>query len=356
MGFNVKWDITYKCNLNCAHCINGNLLGETKNELTTEDVRQVIKKLKQAGAEYVHLLGGEPTAREDVLEIFRYFNDEKLNFGFNTNGLKLVKEDFRRAIVENRSLTNIVFSLEGPRSEINDQIRGKKVFEITTGNLRELIRAKQELERKDLKITVNTVVSKTNMNYITEMISFCKELGVDEIVLLQFISEGNGKTLNGGLSVDEELKVIADVAKSYKKVRGEIDIKPKFAPPLTEEYVKKVLKQDFPESYNMCGAGEKFFYINNRGEMYPCDRYKERIMLLNEREEIELVKKDFWEIASKAGFGEIFQIAEREETYQDCDPCNHCKLLKKSCYPCPAQRGAKEMVLCKRMMEEIKNV
>lgn len=23
MGVTIKWDITYKCNLNCNHCING---------------------------------------------------------------------------------------------------------------------------------------------------------------------------------------------------------------------------------------------------------------------------------------------------------------------------------------------
>lgn len=356
MELNVKWDVTYKCNLNCAHCINGNLLGKIEDELSTEDVRKVIKKLKQAGVEYVHLLGGEPTAREDALEIFKYFNEENLNFGFNTNGLKLVKEDFRKAIVKNKNLVNVIFSLEGPNAEINDKIRGKKVFEVTTENLRKLIYAKKELARDNLRITVNTVVSRTNMNHIVEMIYFCKKLGVDEIVFLQFIPEGNGKTLNGSLSVEEELQIIADVAKCYENVHGEIDIKPRFVTPLAEEYAEKVLKLKFPKGYNMCGAGENFFYLNNKGELYPCDRYKKQIMQLNERQEINLVNNDFWEIATKEGFGELFQIAERESTYQDCEPCNHCKFLKKTCYPCPAQRRAKEMMICKRMMEEMNNV
>lgn len=46
MGFILKWDITYKCNLHCAHCINGNFLGKTENELSLEEVKNIIRNYK----------------------------------------------------------------------------------------------------------------------------------------------------------------------------------------------------------------------------------------------------------------------------------------------------------------------
>ena len=87
MNINVKWDITYKCNLNCAHCVNGDLLGKIENELNTVQDKRIIEKLKKAGVTYVHILGGEPTARADFLEITRKFEEEGLEFGFNTTGI-----------------------------------------------------------------------------------------------------------------------------------------------------------------------------------------------------------------------------------------------------------------------------
>lgn len=356
MNLNVKWDITYKCNLNCAHCINGQLLGMTEDELDTIQVLDIIKKLKAAGVSYVHLLGGEPTARLDFLKIIKAFEDENLNFGFNTNGLKLKDVDYLDAIVNNKAIKNVVCSLEGPTAQINDQIRGKRVFEVTTENIRHLVANRQKLGRNDLKVTVNTVVSKNNISYIPRMISFCQKMGVDEIVLLQFIQEGNGANLSIVPSENEVLTLIETIADSYAKYKDKIEISPKFAMPLTKEYVNRVLKKEFPQTYSLCGAGDKFFYLNNKGELYPCDRYKDRINDLNDKEDINLVKNEFWNVADQPGFEEIYRYFANEKNYGTLYPCNDCQYLGEFCCPCPAQKPTGVISLCKRMKEKIENV
>ncbi|AZR72701.1 hypothetical protein BBF96_04420 [Anoxybacter fermentans] len=77
MGINFKWDITYRCNLNCNHCVNGNFLNQTDQELSTEGVKKVIDRLSDIDTDYVHLLGGEPTFRKDFYEIMDYFGEKK---------------------------------------------------------------------------------------------------------------------------------------------------------------------------------------------------------------------------------------------------------------------------------------
>ena len=356
MNINVKWDITYKCNLNCAHCVNGNLLGKIENELDTVQDKKVIEKLKKAGVTYVHILGGEPTARADFLEITKKFEEEELEFGFNTNGLKLANLKYLEEIVKNKALKNIVCSLEGPNAEINDEIRGKRVFDVTTENIRKLVATKQEIGRMDLKLTINTVVSKSNIDFIIDMIYFCREIGVNEIVLLQFIPEGNGKNLNVVPSVEEQLNLIKNIAKCYKELKDEIEITPKFAFPLTYKYAEKVLKEEFPQTYNMCGAGENYFYINNCGELYPCDRYKTRVEFLHEKREISLLNDKFWKIVNLKGFEEIFEFCADLENYKEDVPCNRCEFLGLKCFPCPAQKRNGPMQVCKKMMEEIEHV
>ena len=157
MGINVKWDITYKCNLYCEHCINASYLGND-GDLSTAQIGQVVKNMKDAGVNYVHLLGGEPLARKDILEVFDIFKKNNLSFGFNTNGLKINDENTLFNIMNNEQIKKLVFSIEGPDAETNDKIRGKKVFEKCISSLKKTINMKDVYKREDLKIHVNTVV------------------------------------------------------------------------------------------------------------------------------------------------------------------------------------------------------
>lgn len=43
MGITIKWDCTYKCNLNCTHCINGDFLGKTDDEMNLTEIKKVLK-------------------------------------------------------------------------------------------------------------------------------------------------------------------------------------------------------------------------------------------------------------------------------------------------------------------------
>lgn len=359
MGKNVKWDITYKCNLNCAHCINGNFLNNIKDELDLEEVREVIKRLKKSGITYVHLLGGEPTARTDIMDIFGEFQLNNLDFGFNTNGLKLINANFRERLINNSALKNIIFSLEGPNAELNDIIRGKKVFEVTYNNLKETISLKRRLGRNDLKITVNTVVSKLNYLYINDMIRFCIENKVDELVLLQFIPEGNAHNNNYSLGTKETLDLINNISTFLEdnEVRECLRIVPRFVFPLAQKYAEVVLGKYFPLATSMCGAGSNFFYLNNKGQLYPCDRYRQ---VIDESGcDNKLLESEFWDIVSYKEFNDIFEMSESDKIYSLYEPCNKCECLQKTCYPCVALSEGNKKVsidICKKMMEEIENV
>ncbi|MDE7030265.1 MAG: hypothetical protein K2P63_09860, partial [Lachnospiraceae bacterium] len=250
--------------------------------------------------------------------------------------------------------------LEGPTAEVNDKIRGKKVFEITCKNLKELVDFKRKHNLTNLTITVNTVVSQLNIEYIIDMIMWCQTMGVDEIGLLQFLAEGNGAKLNGTITPEQELELIEKIAGIYENMKGKIKIVPKFTYPLAGKYARKVLNLDFPEYGHYCGAGEFFFYMNNRGELYPCDRYRDRMMDLWDREKLVLSDEsaDFWDIASMHGFEEVFEKMEGKDEYKKCHPCSQCEFLRKNCYPCPVYAAGREIQVraCAKMWEEIKNV
>ena len=135
----------------------------------------------------------------------------------------------------------------------------------------------------------------------------------------------------------------------------QIRVVPKFANPIAHDYAEVVLKKYFPTTTCMCGAGDEFFYINNKGELYPCDRARETINEKIPKENRLLVKKDFWEVASHPLYGEIFGESENIETYSEYTPCNRCEYLQKKCYPCVMRKKTTEVKTCTIMFEEIDN-
>ena len=61
---NVVWELTLRCNMNCAHC--GSKAGHARGEeLDHEEALNLCRQLGEMGCEILTLLGGEPFLRED---------------------------------------------------------------------------------------------------------------------------------------------------------------------------------------------------------------------------------------------------------------------------------------------------
>ena len=89
------FELTDRCNLKCVHCyINqpaGSILHRT-NELTTEQVKQVLDKMVDAGTLFVTLTGGEALLRQDFPEIYMHAKKRGLLMTVFTNGTLITEE------------------------------------------------------------------------------------------------------------------------------------------------------------------------------------------------------------------------------------------------------------------------
>lgn len=268
------------------------------------------------------------------------------------------RKEILEELLANKHFKNIVFSLEGSTAEVNDAIRGKNVYVHTVKNIKNLIQLKEEHNREDIIVTINTVLCKKNIDDIKIMIELCLDLHVNEFVILQFIVEGNAINNDESISFEDELKVIELIAEYYSKVKNKLRIVPRFTYPLAKLYAEKVLNREFPEIVHMCGAGTDFAFLNNRGELFPCDRYENPILQINNRDNINLVKNDFWTIWSLDGYGDMFAKTESPYTYENITPCNKCEFLQKDCFPCPVKFDQNTEIInrsCSRLVELIHN-
>jgi MoaA/NifB/PqqE/SkfB family radical SAM enzyme len=83
-----KIDLTYRCNNNCRHCwlrISADAK-EKDNELSFEEIKDIVNQARQLGTRVWFISGGEPMLRPDFAEIFDYITNRCVSYSLNTNG------------------------------------------------------------------------------------------------------------------------------------------------------------------------------------------------------------------------------------------------------------------------------
>lgn len=329
MGITIKWDITYKCNLNCQHCINGEYLNKSNEEINFNEIKHVISSIKEVDEiNYIHFLGGEPTVRRDFLEICKYLNDSAIRFGFNSNCLKL-KGEFLKSLLELEYLECITISMESSNKEINDFIRGKKVYSEIIKTINEI----NKFEGDKPKICINTVLSKLNFKEVGEMIQFCEDNNIHELSLLELIEFGNAKNSNLSLNYDEKWEVLQIINNKLREDNYKLIIKPKFVRQLTIDAFNFIESGRIPSTGHTCGAGIDFIFIDNNGFCFSCDGIRTMKM---QSEQLNLVEKDFRKVWENENFSKVFSRLESQK-YNSLIPCCDCKYFKNECIPCPIE-------------------
>ena len=143
----LTWELTYACNLECAHCLSSSGRRDPR-ELTTEQCEAVIDELQRMQVFYVNIGGGEPTIRPDFWHLLEYAVDHQVGVKFSTNGVRITPE---RARVPGRArdYVDVQISLDGATAEVNDYVRGPGSYDMALTALAEpagrRLRGRQDL-------------------------------------------------------------------------------------------------------------------------------------------------------------------------------------------------------------------
>ena len=136
--------LTYRCNLSCLHC-PWHLV--KSQEIPTEEWKQIIHQLYQAGVRHIVFEGGEPTLRPDLEELVSFAREKGAYTTIATNGIKDLSPYHPH---------RFLISIDGLK-ETHDQIRGKGSFEKILLNLksapsrRELLISISQLNKDELE-------------------------------------------------------------------------------------------------------------------------------------------------------------------------------------------------------------
>ena len=125
--FTLIAELSYQCPLHCPYCSNPLNLGDYGEELTTQQWWQVIAEAAELGVLQLHLSGGEPLQRRDLVDIVRFASEHGMytNLITSASGLSSRRAELLRAA----GLDHVQISIQADERALSDRIAGMPSFE-----------------------------------------------------------------------------------------------------------------------------------------------------------------------------------------------------------------------------------
>ncbi len=179
----VLWETTYRCNLNCSFCYNRS--PRRVSELTSREAMSLISELADTLRPFsVCVSGGEPTLRPDYLKILASLHAAGITVATITNGWTM-SEELASGIASHAHTAQV--SLDGPRPEVHDAIRGRRgAFERALNALR-LLRGAGIAE-----LSLSFVATRENIRDFPDMVDLARRYEVDRLRVQPVVPTGRG--------------------------------------------------------------------------------------------------------------------------------------------------------------------
>ena len=259
----LHWEVTPECNHNCIHCYNyWRKEPEKKNE-SIKDHLAIAKKIVERHPVSVVVTGGEPLiVFEAIKASLRLLRDNGISISINTNAV-LVTEEIAEFMAKLK--ISAFVSLPCCEPSICDGITN------VTNSLPKISKGIKLLLDAGVRVSVNMVVSKRNIDYIYETAKFAKE----ELGLESFFASRVSKPINSDTEFCKELLSREDVQKLQRdllRIAKDFNMRVATAGPmpvcsLTEDETF----QKFAFTRN-CTAGKISYSIDYSGNIKACAR------------------------------------------------------------------------------------
>src|SRR5436190_18566246 len=177
LGFGAE--LTHRCPLGCPYCSNPLALDPRADALDTATWLRVFHEAAQLGVLQVHLSGGEPGARRDLVDITAGAHAAGLYTNLITSAVGITDKTLG-ALVEG-GLDHVQISIQDSDAQSADHIAG---YDGAFARKRALA---AEVVRHQLLLTVNAVVHRANIGRIGDMVDLALALGAGRVQTPQLL-------------------------------------------------------------------------------------------------------------------------------------------------------------------------
>ncbi|MCR5206149.1 MAG: radical SAM protein [Lachnospiraceae bacterium] len=269
-------DGMWHCNQKCVHCYAAGQEQSSEKELVTEAWKEIIDKCREVKIPQLTFTGGEPTMREDIIELIEYA--KWFVTRLNTNGINLTKEFCEK--LKGASLDSVQITFYSYNEDVHNRLVGAQRYSDTLAGIENAIEA-------GLNVSINTPLCTLNRDYV-ETLRFLHDKGIEYVTCSGLITTGNARkeeSENLQLSNAEVREILLEAVKYCYENGMEISFT---SPGWVDDKFCKQLGIPTPN----CGACLSNMAITPAGNVVPCQSW------LSDKPLGNMLKdkwKDIWE-------------------------------------------------------------
>lgn len=167
-------ELTYRCPLHCPYCSNPLNLSSYRDELTLDEWTRVLNEARALGVLQLHLSGGEPLLRRDLLALV--IQARALGFYTNLITSALTLTAAKAQQLKEAGLDHVQISLQASDAHISDTIAG-------TPSFHKKIAAARVVKALGFPLTLNVVLHRHNIEQIATILALAEDLAADRLEL-----------------------------------------------------------------------------------------------------------------------------------------------------------------------------
>lgn len=255
----LKLELTQQCPLACVHCSTDSHRLRSSS-LDEETVLRLLREGAALGVEKVAFSGGEPLLVPYLPTVVRQAQTLGIHSSVYTCGA--VDDDLTPLSAESALLLaesgigRLIFSLYSHRAEVHNSVTRYGSFNST-------VRALQNGLSSGIPVEIHFVAMQRNFRYLPGLVAFAAQHGVQRLSVLRFVPHGRGI----GIASREDLSPddMRELRQMILAARA--------------EYPEVNVRAGSPMNilgigHTPCDAAQDVLVINHRGEIFPCDAFK----------------------------------------------------------------------------------
>lgn len=246
-------ELTHRCPLACPYCSNPLELEERDQELDAGAWARVFREAADLGVLQIHLSGGEPASRRDLVEITAAASEARLYTNLITSGIGLNADRLGR--LKSAGLDHVQLSVQDSEAWSADEIAGY------AGGHERKRRFAEQVVRLGFPLTVNSVIHRANIERVARMVTEAAEMGAQrvEVAHAQYY----------GWALANRAALMPTRAQVDRAMREVGELRPRFAGRMT---IDLVVPDYYARRPKPCvgGWGRRSLNVTPSGTVLPC--------------------------------------------------------------------------------------
>lgn len=263
----IALEVTRTCNLACRHCRGDSKDRTYPDDLTYEEITEILDNTATFASPIIIITGGEPLMRPDVFDIARYSSSTcRFRTVLATCGHLLTDEATERLIES--GVSRISISIDGATAEVHDAFRG------VPGAFERAIAGLETAHQHGLPFQINSTLTKFNIGDLDALHDLAVSHGAVGFHPFLLVPMGRGSSIADNALGPDTYEAALDRIAGMAEL-SPIEIKPTCAP-----HYYRIIRQRKKDSgtdestYGSltkgCLGGQGFVFISHAGKVQMC--------------------------------------------------------------------------------------